>query len=59
MYLRNHSGLVNQINTKDGTYPDVTSYQQVPGLVFAFVLPVELDGFEEALNLTRLLLQEV
>lgn len=40
-------------------YPDVASYQHVPGLVFAFVLSVELDGFEEGLHLARLLLQEV
>jgi len=42
-----------------GTYPDVAPYQHVPGLVFAFVLSVELDGFEEGLHFTRLLLQEV
>lgn len=42
-----------------GTYPDITSYQHVPGLVFAFVLSVELDGFKERLHFTRLLLQEV
>ena len=40
-------------------YPDVASYQHVPGLVAASVLSVELDGFEEGLNFTRLLLQEV
>lgn len=42
-----------------GTYPDVTSYQHVPGLVFAFVLSVELDGFQKRLHFTRLFLQEV
>lgn len=41
------------------THPDITSYQHVPGLVVAAVLPVELHGFEEGLHLARLLLQEV
>lgn len=44
---------------KNPTYPDITSYQHVPGLVCASVLSVELDGFEEGLHFTRLLLQEV
>lgn len=41
------------------TYSDITSYQHVPGLVLVLVLSVELDGFEEGLDLTGLLLQEV
>lgn len=52
--------LRNRIISREfGTYPDITSYQHVPGLVSVFVLSVELDGFEEGLHFTRLLLQEV
>ena len=41
------------------TYPHITAYHHIPRLVLPLILPVELDGFEEGLNLTCLLLQEV
>lgn len=50
---------VSGLLTHSLTYPDITSYEHVPGLVPATLLPAQLDGFEEGLHLACLLLQEV
>lgn len=45
--------------TPQQTYPHVAADQHAPGLILAPVLPEQLDGLQERLDFTRLLLLEV